>query len=199
MSSQIERFLTEPEKESAKLWELTREASHRLSSRVFIDDNNLPMVDLPLGGEDGLEQILSFVPKAKEGFALDLRSEGISILEEEGLLEYTVPITLLDYSHDLKEAGIRLKRYLVKEGGRVAVFRYAFVTLVTLSNSQEYTDTSGTSEWPYRPTREVVWNLLNEIEVATYEMIFKENLNIQKKSAVRAVHFFKACSKFLKR
>jgi hypothetical protein len=198
MKTELERVMSNPEERYGNLLGVAREASHRLSSRLFIDDQNIPLVSLPLGGEDGLNSILSFMTWAKEGFSLDYKSEDLHVGDIKGFLKVTTPKTLVDFSDEFDRLGLKLKKYVVKEGGRVTVYKCTRITIDLLSGLGQYSDQSGTSSWPYEPSFETVWHLLEEIDTATKEMLLDKSLQIKIDSQIRAAHFFTACSGLLK-
>lgn len=188
-----EKILGEPNEALVFLQRVSVDASHRLMYRVFAEDQNLPIKDTPVGGEDGLDKILSFMPIAKEGFTLNLRSEDVVSGQVRDLLDVTTPTSLVDM---LTGLNIRLKTKVEKKNVSLALFRHTLATLSVLSKARKVDSSvikeglSGISYWPPHLDTENVWRLLDEIEDTTRNMILDKDLVINKSSAIRATHFF---------
>lgn len=189
----FEKILGEPGEALFFLQTVSTDASHRLMYRVFAEDQNLSIKDTPVGGEDGLDKILSFMPIAKEGFTLNLRTEDVTFGQIRDLLDITTPTNLADM---LTGLNIRIKMKVEKKNVSLALFRHTLATLSILSRARKVDSTvikeglSGISYWPPQLDPENVWRLLDEIEDTTRSMILDKDLIINKSSAIRATHFF---------
>lgn len=198
MTSERERLLFEPEETAIRLWNITNEASNRLAGRILADERDLPRLDFPFGGREGLGEILAFMPQAKEGYAIERKSSEIFKGDTKKFLEQTSPVNLFKFEEEIVKLGIEMKKSILGEDGRTAVYRSSFVTVVTLSLAGRYGNENGLSEWPYRPDLEGIWRIFGEIELATRELLLFEDVALEGDKAIRAVHFFNVCSKILK-
>lgn len=185
-------LLGEPKDALSFLSQVSSDASQRLSYRVFAESQNIPIKEIPVGGESGLENILSFLPLAKEGFTLNLKSNDVEYGQIRDLLDLTTPISLNEL---LSGLNIRIKAKVITKDSSLPLFRHTLSTLALLSRSQKV-DSSvikdgvfGVSYWPQLDT-EHIWTLLDEIEQTTRKMLLEKDLVINKESAMRATHFF---------
>lgn len=191
----FDKLLGTPKEAFGFLRTVSQDASQRLFYRVFAENNNIPIPSFPLGGEENLDVILSFFPKAREGFAYDLRSENLDKGQVSDVLDITTPTNLNDLLIGLE---IRLRRKVEKMNPNLAVYRHTLATLYVLCKNgvvgrETYPNISaGTSYWPKDLDSEHVWNLMEEIENATRDMILDPVPPQNKNSVVRAAHFFAA-------
>lgn len=158
---------------------VSHDACGRISSRIFIDEQGIPLKSLPVGGEEGVDEILDFVTHSKEGFALSLRSEEFSRGQEKDLIRITTPEHITSFRPRLND-----------EKSRLVLFKHSFAVLTKLSEMQRVATDIGTSNWPYHPSYEAIWELLNEIEDSTRQMILERNPLVKMHSAIRTTHFF---------
>lgn len=206
MYKEFEKLTGEPKKALAFLSEVSFDAASRISSRIFIDEQNITIKSLPIGGEDGLESILSFMPLAKEGFNLNLRNEHVVKGQILDILEQTSIGSAMDLSADL---GFSFRPHIIKEEPRLALFRHSMATILILCkigtvdareiNTEQVISAHGVSHWPHRPSIEDFWVLLQEIEGATRKMILDKSPGVRKEEALRAAHFFAEGSKLARK
>lgn len=162
---------------------VSSEASSRISSRILEDER---YISFPVGGEKGLlGPILSFMPTAKEGFNLSLRSEDVKKGEIKDLLRITVMGDLEPQS----------EVHIIKNDPSLSVFRHTLITILSLSRVGVVDQIPGISHWPHRPSKEDVWVLMNEIEDATEQLIWDREVSVSEEAALRAAHFFSEGSK----
>lgn len=192
---EIDQLEKHPGKILDYLSDTSREAGGRITSRLLFEEDNLIIRSLPIGGEEGLDSVLAFMPMAKEGFALSLRSEDIGKDQVGDILEITRPQSLSDMASEL---GITLTPHLVREVPRLSIFKHALATLIVLSVMSSVdsimvdASVSGVTNWPYKIDKEKIWYLLSEIEDTTRRMIMdRRNIN-DEKAKLRALHFFAA-------
>lgn len=191
----FEKLLGSPKEAFGFLKSVSADASQRLFYRVFCETNNINIPSFPLGGEENLDPILSFFPKAREGFAYDLRSDEITKGQVADILDLTRPVSLNELLTGLE---IRLKARVEKMNPSLALYRHTIATLAVLSEKGTVDRKSfsnlavGVSFWPKDLDVEHVWSLMEEIENATRDMILDPSPTHNQNSAVRAAHFFAA-------
>ncbi len=191
----FEKLLGTPKEAFGFLKSVSVDASQRLFYRFFAETNNIDIPSFPLGGEENLEPILSFLPNAREGFAYDLRSDEITHGQTSDILAITTPVTLNDLLTGLE---IRIKRKVEKMNPNLALYRHTIATLSVLSGHGTVDRTSfanvggGISYWPRELDIEHTWALMEEIENATREMLLDPSPTHNQNSAARAAHFFAA-------
>lgn len=195
MGKEFANFAGDKEASIHFLFDVTYEASKRISARILIDEQDLPFKKFPVGGEDGLDPILAFVPLAKEGYTLDSRADDLMASEIKGMLELTVPANLGEIISGL---GIIMRPRIITDDMRLAIFRHSLTTILVLSKAGTIDIEHSVSHWPPEPSNEDVWELLGEIGVATRKMILDSHAEIRKDAAARALHFFSAGSKLAK-
>lgn len=186
----------------------TRDAAHRLSSRMMIEDHKIPLVSLPLGGEEGLDPILSFVPLARVGFTQDLKADSIIKQQIPDLLEMTKPTSYAIIFREIQDMNIDISPRITDKDPSLVIFRHTLSTIILLSSlkrvdlrkldSENYKLVGDESYWPYQPSVENVWDLLEEIEDSTNQMILGKEEISKRNSALRATHFFAAGNKLAK-
>lgn len=190
---EIDSLQKHPEQTLTFISEVFGDAQGRISSRIIIEDTNLVIKNLPLGGEDGLGSILGLMPMIKDGFALNLRNEDVPLHDTKRLLELTTPTSLSDI---LPELGFEFKRNIIKNDPSLSLYRHAMVVFAKLSalNRASSIDigigVDGVSFWPHRPNIEDIWNLMCEIEISTRSSILDTKLAVGKNAEMRALHFF---------
>lgn len=205
LTSNQEGFVRSPESSFSFLYNVTHEASSRLSSRMWAERNNLPLKKMPWGGEEGLDPILSFLPVAKDGLALNLRSERVFKKQVRGLLSATTPQTLSSFSDLLEDFGARIKPHIVRVGPELSVYRHTFATISFLSKVGLMTteepqigtpfDNADTySYWRINLTTDNIWDLMCEMEDATRKLILDYKFDLRRTSALKATHFFEVSS-----
>lgn len=197
MYKEFEKFSGEPRSALLFLSEVSFDAASRISARIFIDEQNLAIKSLPVGGEKGLEPILSFMPLAKEGFNLNLRSEQVV---KSQILDILAETSIPSISELTESLGYAFRPRVVKEEPSLALFRHTMTTILVLSkigtvdakdlNTETLVSTHGVSHWPHKPSIEDLWVLLKEIESATRKMILEKTPGVRKEEALRAAHFF---------
>jgi hypothetical protein len=183
------------------LADVSSEASSRIPSRIYLDGQKIPIKDLPIGGEKGLEPVLSFFSLAREGFVLNLRSEDVTVKQTSGLLRLTAMDNFSDIFQDL---GYTFRPHILDVEARLLLFRHTLATFMMLSrigivefdNLEEngVYNISGKSYWPYKPSVEDIWNLLTELGDTTRKLISESDSNVRQDCAFRAAHFFAASS-----
>lgn len=192
-----ERLTSDPRKNLDHIKTTCLEAIGRIGGRLLIEQLGLPVVNLPIGGEEGLEPVLSFVSMAKEGFPLDLKSDQVYTDETADLL-HTTSWQPSDLSQVLKDLNIGASRKLFDQNPRLFFYRHSFAVLAmlsgirTVSSEQLKVKFNTESHWPHELSKENVWFLLDEIEGTTQSLILKNENYISHESASRALHFFAA-------
>lgn len=191
----FEKLLGTPKEAFGFLRSVTRDASQRLFYRVFAETNNINIPSFPLGGEENLEPILSFIPKAREGFAYDLRSDEVVKGQVKDILDITTPVSLNDLLEGLE---VRLRKKVEKMNPSLALYRHTIATLAVLSvhgtvdRSVFPSVANGMSFWPKELDAEHTWSLMDEIEKTTRGMLLDPSPTHNQNSAARAAHFFAA-------
>lgn len=178
------------------LFETSDQASRMVAERITLEGLGLKLINLPLCSEDQAVYIEEIIPRAKEGFALALRSERLAGGEIRDLLKYTTPKTITGIwsSLSLTERQNTLPEYnhvlaslaLLLEMGRVSYYDFT-------SPPPDIDTNLGKTEtyWVQNTSAEHLWSLMEELENIIRGALY-QNEPLGTVSLLKVGHFFSA-------
>ena len=186
-----------PSERGKLIYEVSQSASRMAVERINIENLGLSLVKLPLCSDDEAEKIEIFLPNAKVGFALSLRSEKVLKSEIIELLEQTTPLTFQGFSQriTLKEEQNNLPEF----GHTVATFAYLLkmrrVTFYDFTEPPKNVDYDlGLLEtyWNFNTfSIDHIWTKMEELEELTRAALYQPG-NMEMSDLLKVGHFFAA-------
>ncbi|KKS94829.1 MAG: hypothetical protein UW68_C0017G0013 [Candidatus Collierbacteria bacterium GW2011_GWB1_44_6] len=117
-------FPTNWDKERGRHLHLVSERGSRMvAERINLQGMELKLTDLPLCTEEEAVFIEEMIPRAKEGFALALKAEGVSPMELIDLYAQTLPKSITGIWHQLK---------LTERQNTLPEYRHVIAAIATL-------------------------------------------------------------------
>lgn len=178
-------------------YDISATGSKMVTERIMLEGLGLRLINLPLCSESEAVYLEEFIPRAKEGFALAMKTEAISPNELYDLFHHTTPVTTSGIWRQtaLTERQNTLPEYYHCLASLALLLKLGRVSFLDFTSPPPNLDSGLTKIETYwhsmRPTPGQLWQMIEELEIGIRESLYqKEPLGTRE--LLKVAHFFSA-------
>lgn len=177
------------------LYKTSETAVRMVTERINLENIGLSAPKLPLCSEAESVFIEELIPRAKEGFALSLKSDRTKVGQDRDILDITTPLTveniwsqlrITDRQNTLSEYNhVAAALMVLAQSGRVSFFQFP-----EPPENIDYQTGMTETYWAHKTDSvEQIWNCMSELEDLVRAALYSPKA-IRREDMLKVGHFF---------